>query len=250
MSHEAEFKYRGQINKDLAECYQRFWDSELEKTVKNHAASAKRTASSLSSTLNSFSTVMKPEQTFALQAALSSMKSLALDLEQLKPWAKALTVFKLQERKRQEDIELDRLAAVRWGIPGEISDAEILAELRDFSDFVQNADGAAKEWLCSVRFAPNASFPTVYGYELTRDLNAASSMSGPSLRRLVISILLGAFADHWSATLKRGRMDVDWNKSPVWIAGIDDFDSWRIARRNANSLTTSTLTQAGVAGRV
>jgi hypothetical protein len=107
-----EFKYRGHFNPELAGRYS--WTSELEKTVKDDAATAHRTSTQLRKTCERFEAALSDEQKLALKAAASSMARLARELDELKPWAKSKVSHEKAEHAAREKFEEEAFALERW----------------------------------------------------------------------------------------------------------------------------------------
>jgi hypothetical protein len=125
------------------------WEYEVsifgEAPIKNQAAHAKRTATTLSKALTQFKKI-RPDQELALNAASSAMRSLATDLKALLPWARAYKAFCDVERARENIEDLEKIAAARWG-----NDAAALQFEADLVQELGTEDGrlAFAQWLHS-----------------------------------------------------------------------------------------------------
>ena len=130
-TYTERFKTRLRVNPELLERYE--YDARYygDKNIKNELASAKRTATSLSKASASFS-YLRPGQKLALDAANSSMRSLANDLAVLQTWAKQYFAFCEIEREREHVESLEQLALKRWNNDDNALkfEAELLHELQ------------------------------------------------------------------------------------------------------------------------
>ena len=123
---EAEFKFRGKINQELVHQYRSHAAWHGAERPKNDAATAKRAATTLKKSLDTFYS-LKPEQRLALDAAASVLSALAADLDGVAAWAKAYKVHCDAERVRQQFEAEDALAEKLWA--GD--DALMLADARE-----------------------------------------------------------------------------------------------------------------------
>lgn len=108
-----DFRFRGTVDAPLAERYG--W-RDREKRIKDDAALARRTATQLSKTVESFRWCagLDPETTLAITAGASAMKKLAARLENMKPWAKAYTQWEGDRDAARERFEVAAFARARW----------------------------------------------------------------------------------------------------------------------------------------
>lgn len=127
---EAEFKIRGKVNTELANQYR--YDARYNgaERPKKDAATARRAATTLKNSLDTFYS-LRPEQCLALKAAASVLSVLAADLDGVAAWAKAYKVHCDAERVRMQAEAEDDMANKLWA--GDdvamLADAQELAEL-------------------------------------------------------------------------------------------------------------------------
>ena len=123
---EAEFKFRGRLNQELVNQYKSSAKYYGAERPKKDAATAKRAATTLKKSLETFYS-LRPEQRLALDAAASVLSTLAADLDGVAAWAKAYKVHCDGERVRQQIEAEDALAEKLWA--GD--DAAMLADARE-----------------------------------------------------------------------------------------------------------------------
>ena len=123
---EAEFKFRGRVNQELVNQYKSSAKYYGAERPKKDAATAKRAATTLKKSLETFYS-LRPEQRLALDAAASVLSALAADLDGVAAWAKAFKAHSDAERVRQQFDAEDALAEKLWA--GD--DALMLADARE-----------------------------------------------------------------------------------------------------------------------
>ncbi len=134
-----ELQYRGRVNEELAGRYG-WLVHNLEKTVKDDAAAAHRTATQLRNTCERFERALSDEQKLALKAAASAMGRLARELEELKPWSRAKVAHKKSESVAKAKFDEEVFAQERW----RGDQAAMMAELGHARAFVGDE---GKAWL-------------------------------------------------------------------------------------------------------
>ena len=124
-----EFKFRGKVNTELASQYRHDARYNGAERPKKDAATARRAATTLKNSLETFYS-LSPEQRLALDAAASVLATLAADLDGVAAWAKAYEVHCDAERVCQRLEAEDALAEKLWA--GD--DAAMLADARELAE--------------------------------------------------------------------------------------------------------------------
>ncbi len=113
-SLEAEFQFRGKVNSELASQYRSRASHNGAEQPKSDAATARRAATTLKKSLDTFYS-LRPERRQALDAAARVLSTLAADLDGVASWAKAYKVHCDSERVRMQAEAEDELAEKMWG---------------------------------------------------------------------------------------------------------------------------------------
>ena len=129
VSSEAEFKFRGKVNAELVEQYRSRASYYGAERPKKDAATARRAATTLKNSLDTFNS-LKPEQCLALKAAANVLYTLAADLDGVTAWAKAYKVHCDAERLREQREAEDAIAEKLWA--GD--DAAMLSDVRELGE--------------------------------------------------------------------------------------------------------------------
>jgi hypothetical protein len=124
---------RGRCTADPALLERWEWKARWEGAapIKRELAAARRRATELRKTREEFGD-SRPELDLALRAAASGLDNLARDLAELATWARDYKIWCDLERGREEDKQLEAIAAKRWGDDVATLQAEIdlIGELR------------------------------------------------------------------------------------------------------------------------
>jgi hypothetical protein len=150
---EAEFKFRGKVNTELASQYRHDARHNGAERPKKDAATARRAATTLKNSLDAFYS-LKPEQRLALSAAASVLATLAADLDGVASWAKAYKVHCDSERVRMRAEAEDDMAEKLWS--GD--DASMLA---DAQELVELFSAPGKELMTEI-LKQSKTFDVIY----------------------------------------------------------------------------------------
>ena len=126
---EAEFKFRGRVNQELVNQYKSSAKYYGAERPKKDAATAKRAATTLKKSLETFYS-LRPEQRLALDAAASVLSALAADLDGVAAWAKSYKAHCDAERVRMQAEAEDEMAEKLWA--GD--DSAMLADARELTE--------------------------------------------------------------------------------------------------------------------
>jgi hypothetical protein len=153
LTPEAEFKFRGKVNTELASQYR--YDARYNgaERPKKDAATARRAATTLKNSMDTFYS-LRPEQCLALKAAASVLSTLAADLDGVAAWAKSYKAHCDAERVRMQNEAEDALAEKLWA--GD--DAEMLDDAREL---VELFSAAGKE-LMTEFLKQSKTFDVIY----------------------------------------------------------------------------------------
>ncbi len=232
-----DFSYRGKYNAKLAEHYRYALLHDLEARVKNDSATAQRTATHLQTALDSFGSGISDEQQLALRAALSTMRTLAADLADLKPWTRAWKKHREEEITHEREARLDAAALKRWGN----DDVAMLEEARDLAAFfAPGVEGEEVERHISQHRGTQRVYREMGSRVPLERLNAALKTPGASpaqVRRAVIGVLEELKAS-------AGHVSTHWRDGATWFVGGNDYERWREARAQARKLAAGALATA------
>ena len=154
---EAEFKFRGKINSDLASQYRSSARHNGAERPKKDAATARRAATTLKNSLETFYS-LRPEQSQALDAATRVLSTLAADLDGVAAWAKSYKAHCDAERVRMQAEAEDEMAEKLWA--GD--DALMLADARELAELFS----AAGKELMGEFLKQSKTFDVIYLAEL------------------------------------------------------------------------------------
>ena len=226
---EAEF--RGRVNQELVNQYKSSAKYYGAERPKKDAATARRAATTLKNSLETFYS-LRPEQRLALDAAASVLSTLAADLDGVAAWAKAYKVHCDAERVRQDLEAEDALAEKLWA--GD--DAAMLDDARELVELFS----AAGEEMIGEFLKQSKIFDVLCLHEpghSGRLNHLRLQATGQPVELMKFRRDTAYCIDEMQKQESRNRKNM-WGKTEYWV-GAKDFLAWKAWRKSVKAAVSA-----------
>lgn len=226
-SEEAEFKFRGKVNEELARQYRSSARHNGAERPKKDAATARRAATTLKNSLDTFYS-LQPEQRQALDAAARVLYTLAAELGGVAAWAKAYKVHCDAERVRLQDEAEDAIAEKLWA-------GDDVSMLDDARELVELFSAAGKEMIGEF-LKQSKTFDVIYLAELDDgrrldSLRLASKSQPSDLKKFSrdAAYCIGEILQ------RRSRLEKNYRGEMEYEVGGGDYRAWKAWRKSVKA---------------